>query len=525
MTRKLLSDNPNEVLRILFNRFGLKCDAIAQQTYNTHPLYPSFGSIAYVLSLYGIESCLLETNYDEISQLPAPFVIYYDGLFLPIEEVTDTDVLILNEEGVSERQPRTMLQILWTETALVFDSEHIIKRKSSWKKLIRYYFNKIMLWTVIAAIFIGLLMSYALKLPEMSLLNIVFHATGILGFIVGILFQVQEFDRSNKFVNSICHSKQQHGARDCSSILDSGDAKFMGLFSWADFGLLYFSFLTLLPLFVDNATGLSIMTLFSLTAVFYIPYSLLYQWLVARKWCTLCLMIQVVLFMNFVLAIWGLSKLGIIIFSHINLRTILEVLVAGILFTAFFTTGKIVLKRYLNNKSSAKYFSMLKHDYAVKNLILERGKKIATDGLEMIVINPEGKDSLTVIFNPICTPCIRKLTRLLEFWENKKETRMEIVFLLERNDPVAYKNAVKLLNRYYQDRGHFIAFLKDFVTHFPASSHRSETNESDENLAAIIRAHDVWCAKNEITSTPTMFLNGKEIPALYSVGDIDYMIN
>lgn len=36
---------------------------------------------------------------------------------------------------------------------------------------------------------------------------------------------------------------------------------------------------------------------------------------------------------------------------------------------------------------------------------------------------------------------------------------------------------------------------------------------------------DKWCANNEITSTPTMFLNGMEVPAIYSINDLDYMIN
>lgn len=523
MKRKLLSDNPNEVLRILFHKFGLKYDAIAQQAHKNHPLYPSFNSIAYVLSLYGIESCLIETCYDEIPMLPGPLVIYYDGLFLPLAEVTDGEIAILNEQGKSERQPRTMLQHLWTKTALIFDADKIIKRKSSLKERIRFYFNKTMLWVFVASIVVVLLLSYGAKANEMDWQNYAFLTTGAVGIIIGVLFQVQEFDRSNKFVNSICHSKHHHSNRDCSSILDSRDAKFLGLFSWADFGLLYFSFLMLLPLFFKVEVALSVTILLSLPAALYIPYSLIYQWQKARKWCALCLMIQGVLFANFILAVFGLFLHGLVPFLDMDFA--LRFLLVGIFVTASFTSGKIGLKTFLNNRSASKLFGLLKHDYAIRNLLLEKGKHVSVDNLDMLVVNPEGAQRLTVVFSPVCSPCIRKLSHLLEFWDNKRETRLELIFLLDQNDPLAHITAVELISHYCQDRENFPWFLKDYVSHFPSSRFRCALNNTDEYSETMIKTHDEWCTKNGITSTPTMFLDGMEIPSLYSINDIDYMIN
>lgn len=526
MIRKLLSDNPNEVLRILFKKFGLKYDAYAHQAHKNHPLYPGFGSIAYVLSKYGIDSCLIETSYDELSQLPDPFVVHYDGLFLPIVDVTDTEISILNERGLPERQPRSMLHAHWTKTALIFDADKILKRKTPLKWFIRFIFNKAMLWVAFASICAGLIHAYATKVSGMNWLSYAFLTCGIAGTVIGILFQVQEFDRNNKFVNSICRSKRQHNSsRDCSSILDSEDARFLGLFSWADFGLLYFSFLTLLPLFFASNIVLSVTSLCSIAAVAYVPYSILYQWRIARKWCALCLMTQGVLVANFILAVISFVAFGTTLITDIPLIDYTNILFTGIVFTAVFTASKIFLKAFLHNQSAAKLFAMLKHDYAVKALLLKRERYVSTDDLNSIAINPEGTDRLIVVLNPVCTPCMKKMKQLMEFWQTKKDTRMDIVFLLDKNDSGSRAIAMKFLSVYYQEQGRFNDFLNDYISGFPASSHRYVCEKSDDKYGAMLIEQDKWCMANGITSTPTMFLNGMEMPAIYRINDFDYMIN
>lgn len=526
MKRRLLTDNPNEVLRILFKKFGLKYDAHAHQAYKDHPLYPGFGSIAYVLSKYGIDSCLIETCYEELSQLPTPFVILYDGLFLPIVDVTEEEISILNERGLPECQPRSMLHAHWTKTALIFDTDNVVKLKTPLKWFIRYIFNKMMLWVAIASIGIGLFLGYVTKASEMNWLNYAFLVTGIAGIGIGILFQVQEFDRSNKFVNSICHYKRQHNSsRDCSSILDSEDARFIGLFSWADFGLLYFSFLTLLPLFFHSNIVLAFTTLCSIAAVGYIPYSIIYQWRIARKWCTLCLMTQGILSANFVLAIISFLLVGMALITDIPSIDYIKILLAGIVYTAIFTASKIFLKAFLHDRSAAKLFAMLKHDYAVKTLLLKRERCVSTDDLNSIAINSEGSDRLIVVLNPVCTPCMKKMKQVMEFWQTKKDTRMDLVFLLDKNDPGSRAIARKFLSVYYQEQGRFIDFLNEYVSGFPASSHRYVSEEFNAKYDEMLIEQDKWCANNEITSTPTMFLNGMEVPAIYSINDLDYMIN
>lgn len=524
MKRKLIQNNPDEVVRILFKRFGIKYNAIAACCHQSHPQYPSFASIAYVLRHYGVNNCLIKTNIEELSELPKPLIIEYDGLFLPISNISEKEISIMDEKGRNIKEPRTMLQHFWSKTALIFDVDNIHKRQSLAVELFRHYFNKTMRYIVIASIFLFYLFLFGRTAIEYTWANYVFLVTSIIGLIISILFQIQEFDRSNKFINRICHSGQPHGSRDCSSILDSQEARFLGLFSWADFGTLYFFYLLILPIFIATDIAEAITILFSLLATLYIPYSLIYQWKVARKWCTLCLMTQGVLLVNAGLSI-GIWLSGGILFQSLGeIKAINIALIVGILATAIFTTTKIFLKTYRNRGLNSKYFAALKHDYAIKSHILQNQKQVLTEGLDKIILNPTGKDILTVVFNPVCTPCMRKMRQLLEILKRKGDTRLELIFLIDPTDTSARELAQIFLKRYAQNPEQFPKFLSDYVIHFPASSNRYKMNSDNKKLNQILKIQDKWCADNGITSTPTMFLNGSQIPALYDINDIDYMI-
>lgn len=529
MKRKLISDNPNEVIRILFRKFGLKYDAIVKLRHKKHPQYPSFDSIAYILSCYGVDSCLIETTSEELAMLPQPLVVSYDGLFLPIADVSDTDLSILNEKDGADKEPLHMLDQhnFWNKTALVFDTLNILKRSSPPLDKIRHYFNRMMQYITVSIITVFCSYLFIRRTADFNWINYAFFVTGIGGIIISILFQIQEFDRRNKFVNKICHSAKQHGSRDCTSILDSQDAKFLGLFSWADFGLLYFLYLIILVLFASIDVAVAATILVSLFASMYIPYSLYYQWHVARKWCALCLMTQGVLFVNLILSAWllfsGQAAIGILW----NFEVIFELIVIGIITMALLTTAKILLKQYRAQSDDSRYFAALKHDCTIKNDILQSRKEIFTEDIEKIVLQPDGTNIITVVFNPVCNPCMRKMRELLEIYKRKKETRLELIFLLNKNERYSYDTALSFLHYYFQDKERFCSFLTDYVTHFPGSSHRCVEVESLRNdfLKEIIADQDKWCMENKITSTPQLYLNGREMPAIYDINDIDYMIN
>ena len=278
-----------------------------------------------------------------------------------------------------------------------------------------------------------------------------------------------------------------------------------------------------MPLF----TTTPLLLLLSLITSAYIPYSIYYQWRVAHKWCVLCLMTQAVLLINVLISIIELVRGHLTWMVFWQLHTLETAIFVGLTLTALFTTTKIILKKYKLQQTGAKYFAALKHDYGIKQQLFQRQKEVITDTIEKIVIHPEDSDTLTVIFNPVCTPCIRKMRKLLAIYQRKKETGLELIFLLEKNNPASRNMARYLLQKYAEDKENFIGFCADYVNRFPASvlSLNQKADDEPDMLDKILQIQAEWCARNHITSTPQLFLNGKECPSLYDIDDIDYMIN
>ncbi|MCM1301251.1 MAG: cysteine peptidase family C39 domain-containing protein [Bacteroides cellulosilyticus] len=525
MKRKLLSDNPNEILRIICRRFQINYDYFIQEQHKLHPQYPSFRSIAYILNRLGVDSCLIKTDIEELKQLPKPLLIEYDGMFLLLEDITDSEIHIINEKNNTEAQPIGSLNRFWTGTAMVFNvNQRLIIYPVTDK--IRMFFNKLMCFiTFIVAIFIGGygVFRYA---DVFGILNFCYVFTCIIGIIIGVLFQIQEFDRSNPLVNRICHSRQNHGKRDCNSILESADAKFMKLFSWSDFGLLYFIYMISLLIFFMPVDALFLQSLSSIAAAGYIPYSLYYQWKVARKWCTLCLLAQGVLLVNLCLGIIGLYISYGADIDWIKLSV--SFLLGGFIVTAFFTTAKVGFKYFIDYKKATKSFIALKYDCSIKSLLLSSQYRIDTTELHKIVLNPEGETILTIIFNTVCNPCISKMRKVMAMFQRKQTIRLELIFLLDNLDVVAMRIARYLLSVYNQAPDTIEPILNDYISHFPGSMNsfgKDDINERciQDECSQIIAEQDSWCRKNNITSTPQIFLDGYELPDIYTIDDIDYM--
>lgn len=523
MKRRLITDNGNEAVRILLKKSGLEYGMTDKSRHKRHPAYPSFNSIAYILSSYGIESCLVKTDKGELAQLPMPVVINYDGLFLPVSAVTDNEIHILNESGGTDKEPVSMLDRLWSGTALIFDTENARQHKLSFKDMLKCRFNNtmplILCISVISAYLYFLLKEQGYLSWEWS----AFYSAGIIGLGICILFQIQEFDRGNSFVNRICHSGSDiHGKRDCSSILDSVDSRFAGLFSWADFGLAYFVYLTVLPAIVSTEVYIFMAVILSVPASAYIPYSLIYQWKYARKWCTLCLMTQSVLFVNLVTAIIVLCSSDCIM-ELPEMDDLLKSAMAGVITVACITTAKQVFKAYKKKAADYINYSRLKHTPEIRDIVLSWQDSVDAETVARITSGKKDGHTVTMIINPVCSPCMKKLRSFLDIYKDKRHTQLEIIFLTDRQGSRSFQIASYITSCFNGDREKGLEFLEYYATQFPVSMravpHGFHSMEADEAVLEQNR----WCLENRISSTPRTFLDGRELPMIYDIDDIDYM--
>jgi uncharacterized membrane protein len=90
---------------------------------------------------------------------------------------------------------------------------------------------------------------------------------------------------------------------DCYAVMNSPAAKLMGRIPMADLGVLYFSggiiligFSVVNPYFFDQIFLLSILNLLTLPYTF---FSVTYQGFIIKKWCPLCLIVQLTFWLEF----------------------------------------------------------------------------------------------------------------------------------------------------------------------------------------------------------------------------------
>ena len=135
-----------------------------------------------------------------------------------------------------------------------------------------------------------------------SVFPILYTFLVLVGAAVGIMLLIYEIEQNNPTLRKVCSIGKKTS---CSAILNSQGAKIFGI-HWSVIGVSYFlgGLLSLL------VTGMShdiliIGAWLSMLSLFYTVFSIYYQGFVIKQWCTLCLIVQGLLVLQFLTALIG----------------------------------------------------------------------------------------------------------------------------------------------------------------------------------------------------------------------------
>lgn len=518
MKRRLIKNNVDEIVKILLGFWGKKYNGFFRFLYHQHPLFPSYQAISYILSKEGIDSVLIETSQVELRELPCPFIINYDGLFLPISKMRDgNSVTIINETGKEEDVDLIHLNKLWDNTALILNVNNNAIPQTNHQK-IEWLFNLLLRGSAILAVVILFLCFIFLRSKDFSLINYVYLVSISIGIVVSILFHIRQLDRKNPLVNKICHTRH-HKQTDCSSILDSKASLLGGIVSWVDIGSIYFVLLFVIEYSFPPNPASTLLCILSLASATFIPYSLLYQWRIAHTWCPLCLIIQVILLFNAILS-------GFILFNHPYLFDYIHVLDWKKCCVAFLLAymGYYFLKNTIYNENimrkKERWINSIKHSYDGKQLLLYSTRTFDFRSLlRKEVMSSGGNDSITMIVNPSCSPCMKKLREMFYVLGDKRSVDFFLVFLVDENDNETMSLASEMLNMTKAE-------IEQYAENFPKSKYqilKKKGSVSTNN--PILQSQIRWCISNKITSTPQIIINGYLMTQDYDIRDLDYLVS
>jgi thiol-disulfide isomerase/thioredoxin len=346
-------------------------------------------------------------------------------------------------------------------------------------------------------------------------------ALKIAGLAIATILLWTEIDKDNSAITKFCTGGK---SVDCNSVLDS--FSFGGIISLSNLAFAYFfSSVGLLMISSFSGSSLQLLSYLSYSSLLIVPISLFYQGVKIKKWCMLCLWISGILLLEFVASQFllvdlvppGLKELSI--FSFLFLASVLVWLTLKpyLIAKGELQGVKSKLAKFMANREVFDYF-------------LSSSRKILTKpaGLGIFLKGQSSKFHVLKVCNPYCGPCARTHPFLEKLYE-AGNIDLQILFLPggegdTRIQTVSHLLAIAAKGNKDQTRkaldDWYLPEKKDynvFATRYPMNGELAKQE-------SMIKAMENWAEREQITHTPTIFINGYELPSSYEVEDLKYVL-
>jgi thiol-disulfide isomerase/thioredoxin len=513
--------------------------ASVNETLQNHPDWPSMLCISDSLNKWNIPNAAGKIEKKQIDQLPVPFIAYMNDRQYPWSIVTKTDTTTI--EYYSKNFNKTIAESKedflknWTGVYLIAEpntqsgeKDYVLnKRKSFIRDLVP------------ASLFI-----LAAGLSFFTLYKTVNNNSGILANTTGIYFQYfillagvivtslllwYEIDKNNPLLKKVCTGIAKGN---CNAILTGKKSKVFNWLSWSEVGFFYFTGGLLLLLFFGNNinSAISLLGLLNLFAMPYIVFSVYYQWRVAKQWCVLCLGVQALLLIG---GINILSNNFLSAFPTISFSFLISAVLIYLLPVFLWYSIKSSILQLQESKNTKREFLRIKFNTQIFETLLKKQKEvsISAEGLGIDIGNPDATNTLIKVCNPYCGPCAKAHPQIDKLLEEIPNLKVKIIFTTPNNEenlaikPVRHLLAIveksnneKIIKQSLDDW--YLPEKKDYDS-FAA---KYKMNGELLKQAAKIEAMDGWCKKMAISFTPTLFINGYQLPDAYGIEDIQYFL-
>jgi len=506
-----------------------------------HPDYPSLLTLSDVLKNMKTDNMSLKTTVENLVNLPLPFVAQVYGkntrnsLFAIIDKIDSENVEWYNPEGhKTENISFEDFAKQFTGYVLIAEADETSEEQNYRLKLNGE--RRIGFWNSVIALLFPILFiiisckSFLTLGFSVSLAPVIYLLLTLVGCAVGILLLLYEIDQHNPTLQEVCHAGRK---TNCAAILNSDASRIFGI-SWSCLGFTYFAgtFLALMFGGVINDKFLFIAAWINTLVLPYVFYSIYYQGRIAKEWCPMCLLVQLVLVLQFVTALFGGFHGTIPSVGNIDSGVIL---IFALCFMVVFVVVQLLipsLKNSKEGKQSKMELQRLKHNSQIFDALLLKQKQIdhSLDGLGVTLGNPDAQIHIVKVCNPYCGPCAKAHPIIDDLVTNNPNIRVQVIFTATpqkediRNLPVKHfltfdrNNNKSMLEKSLNDW--YLAEIKDYDTFkhkYPIDDHLDFTTE--------IQAMSEWCNNVGISFTPTFFVNGNQLPDIYHVSDLKYFLS
>ena len=492
-----------------------------EQLIASHPNYPSLLSIVDTLDRLGIPNIAARIEKDKLVDLSYPYILQLTRRsdLITIKGPSD---LTKHKDKLDDWEG-IVLQIEGTEKINDAENNRLYKRE----RIIT-----LVTYTALFSVLAPLLWS---TFSAGSFLTTAISFTGIAGLVVGYLLVAKDIGVKFEVIENFCTPAGKKN--DCEEILNSEAASLFGFLKLSDMVFIYFicqlCCLASLAVLPDWRSGeLQVLSALSLLASPMVIYSIVYQYKL-KAWCKLCLIVDGILVAQ---AAFFLTETGLLS-EPFNPRVTATML--GVSLVVF--AGVIVIKSQLEDiidlRKTASDNARIKNAHQVFGLLASASEReVAYNSPDRLVSGPQTAPlKFVMASNLYCKPCGVQHTKIEQLRELYPElVSVEYRFIVARDHAEVVNSNQYLIEFWMRNiRGredetealnkmmtdwYELMDLGKFREKYPLGS----SSVSAEAIA-MEQEHLDWTSRQKILRTPTIFLNGRKLPAEYWPLDLTVM--
>jgi uncharacterized membrane protein len=510
-------------LELLIKHLNLKVtDEAINDFFENHPSYPSMASISDAFNFWKIPNAAVAILPEQLEEVNLPSIAYMGEnntaqYYVLLEKINENKIEYYESEKGSVVSSLEEFLEKWSGILLLFEPNNnsgqfeyeLAKKENSHRK---FEFN-IQIFTALLLIAFSI---YGLIGGEFIIVQI-HQSLNLFGLGLSIALLLIEYSTNIDITKKLCDVKETVS---CEDIVKSKDAKLFGWIGYADIGLIYFGAFLLMSIFNFVNQDLYSLNLFiSLIALTFIPFSIYYQSQVAKKWCTLCLYVQFILFSQGLLSFFQLQNNKWI--TPFSKDIIINIISFSIIASVWFFIKKYLLEN-IKLRKEVKLLNRLRFEPSFFTNWLNRKPLIdfQQTGKEIILGNKDSKNTLLLVLNPLCGSCYDTLKSGLSLLKTYTDDLKMIVRMIGETEH-HYLVITHLLDSYnapnIQERLLFNFENRDYDT-FMKNYDKEQTQRTHETLML----HEQWANENHLTKTPVVFFNNVKIETPFDIEDLFY---
>jgi hypothetical protein len=267
-------------------------------------------------------------------------------------------------------------------------------------------------------------------------------------------------------------------------------------------------------------------------------YSIYLQYAVLKSWCKLCLIVSGILILQFGMML-GRFFSESSYWSSSGLWGMILLTIFFIVILAFTYSVRNWIQEFNTIYQQSVLSERIKNSPKVFMDLLKEQNRVDFSSLsqELVIGNPTAPIKLIMVSNLYCAPCKvqhEEVARLIE--SNKEYLSVSMRFVKVRKQFNMDISSTQYLLQYWWENIYGTEkesslteqmihswFGKMNVQSF-ASSHPLKELKLDNEVKAMAELQEKWIEETGVAKTPTVFINGYELPSLYRIADLHRMI-